>query len=204
MSIKTVSETVSWFRSAETVSVSVVIRDLEEMPWIGENCALDLANTIVRNAGTRPDVDFFTDARLLHRWRSVVDRRIADVPTDQLVEWRSLVRESLVVVGESGNVPARVRIRLNALAEGAPVVLKMDEGGVVRHVDRADCPPDAVVARETLRLIGSTNEFAVRLCDAPSCGMFFVPRRRNQEWCTTRCGARVRSSRRYEASSRLE
>ncbi|MEV4230453.1 hypothetical protein AB0J81_25840, partial [Streptomyces bobili] len=57
----------------------MTIRDLHEMPWIGEDPVLDLANTVVVGAGPgRGDVDFLADRELTGRWRArAADRGLA-------------------------------------------------------------------------------------------------------------------------------
>jgi predicted RNA-binding Zn ribbon-like protein len=64
---------------------------------------------------------------------------------------------------------------------------------------------DAAVARLLARYARSTMEIAaggsakLRVCGAPSCGMFHRPRRRQQRWCSEPCGNRARVARHYHA-----
>jgi predicted RNA-binding Zn ribbon-like protein len=53
----------------------------------------------------------------------------------------------------------------------------------------------ARVAAATIELVGTGGADAVRFCDAPSCGDFFAPDRRNQRWCDDSCGTRARVAR---------
>ena len=53
----------------------------------------------------------------------------------------------------------------------------------------------ARVAAATIELVGSGGRDAVRFCDAPSCGDFFAPDRRDQRWCDDSCGTRARVAR---------
>jgi predicted RNA-binding Zn ribbon-like protein len=61
------------------------------------------------------------------------------------------------------------------------------------------------VARLLARYARSTMELAaggsarLRVCGAPSCGMFYRPRRRQQRWCSEPCGNRARVARHYRA-----
>ncbi|WP_408587277.1 ABATE domain-containing protein [Prescottella soli] len=172
------------------------------MPWIGEGRALDLANTVIVGASRSEDLDFFTDPALTARWRErVTDRRMARIPLDQLVELRSVVREALDAADKSETLSPHLRARINGLAAAAPLVLELDESGLLRQIASGG-PVDAEIARETLQLIAAPDTFTVRRCPAPSCGMFFVPRRRNQGWCTERCGSRARSTRRHHRGGR--
>ncbi|RDI23143.1 putative RNA-binding Zn ribbon-like protein [Rhodococcus sp. AG1013] len=179
-----------------------MIRDVDEMPWIGEGRALDLANTVIVGASRGEDLDFFTDPALTARWRQQVsDDRLARMPLERLVELRAVVREALDAAHKSEPLPPHLRARINGLAADAPLVLELDEAGLLRQVGRGG-PVDAELARETLQLIAAPDTFTVRRCPAPSCGMFFVPRRRNQGWCTERCGSRARSTRRHHRGGR--
>ncbi|RVW05809.1 hypothetical protein EGT50_01175 [Rhodococcus xishaensis] len=174
------------------------------MPWIGESRALDLANTVIVGANRGEDLDFFADPSLTARWRQrVTDGRLARMPLDQLVELRSVVQEALDAADRSEPWSPQLRSRINSLAANAPLVLEMDESGTLRQVGR-EGPVEAEVARETLQLTAAPDSFTVRRCPAPSCGMFFVPRRRNQGWCTVRCGSRARSTRRHHRGRHAE
>ncbi|TGD84568.1 hypothetical protein BayCH28_24450 [Mycolicibacterium sp. CH28] len=180
-----------------------MIRDVDEMAWIGEGRALDLANTVIVAPSRSADLDFFADPALTARWRQhVSDGRLAQMPLDRLVELRAVVREALDSADNPEALSPQLRARINALAADAPSVLELDEFGVLHQVDRGG-PVEAEVARETLQLLAATDAFTVRRCPAPSCGMFFVPRRRNQSWCTERCGSRARSNRRHHRGGGL-
>jgi predicted RNA-binding Zn ribbon-like protein len=175
----------------------VTIRDLQEMPWIGENPVLDLANTVVVGAGPgRRDVDFFTDRELTRRWRArAADRGLAALPLEDLQRLRGLVRDALDAAAGPHPLADSVRTRLNELASSAPVVFRMTDDGLLGQQEQGG-DADAVVIRETLVLVAGPDRQRVRRCGAPSCGMFFLARRRDQAWCSLGCGNRARSTRR--------
>ncbi|ELS57171.1 CGNR zinc finger domain-containing protein [Streptomyces viridochromogenes] len=47
-------------------------------------------------------------------------------------------------------------------------------------------------------LAAGPEQARLRRCPAPSCGMFFLARRRDQAWCSIGCGNRARAARRSE------
>lgn len=167
------------------------------MPWIGEDPVLDLANTVVVGAGPgRSDVDFFTDRELTSRWRArAADRGLAALPLEELRRLRGLVRDALGTTAGQRPLTDSLRARLNELASAAPVVFRMTDDGLLGRQEQGG-GADAVVARETLVLVAGPDRQRVRRCHAPSCGMFFLARRRDQAWCTLGCGNRARSTRR--------
>ncbi|MDV8009515.1 ABATE domain-containing protein [Rhodococcus sp. IEGM 1318] len=174
-----------------------MIRDPHSMPWIGYDCVFDLANTVVLGGGQARDLDFFVDVDLIARWREqVCDRRLAKMSVAQLSDLRELVRDVLDASDTSRVLPDQALSRLNTLAAQAPVTFEMNDSG---ELQERECGGDAeaVVARQTLRMLAGAG---VRRCRAPSCGMFFTPRRKDQSWCTVRCGARVRGGRRQGSS----
>jgi predicted RNA-binding Zn ribbon-like protein len=54
----------------------------------------------------------------------------------------------------------------------------------------------AEYARSTMAIVAD-GASTLRVCGAPSCGMFYRPRRRQQRWCSTPCGNRARFARHY-------
>lgn len=167
------------------------------MPWIGEDPVLDLANTVVVGAGPgRRDIDFFADRELTGRWRDrAAHRGLADLPLEELRRLREPVREALDATAGQRPLADGVRTRLNELASSAPVVFRLTDDGLLGQQDQG-AGADAVVARETLVLVAGPDRRRVRRCHAPSCGMFFLARRRDQAWCSLGCGNRARSTRR--------
>jgi predicted RNA-binding Zn ribbon-like protein len=174
----------------------VTIRDLHEMPWIGEDPVLDLANTVVVGAGpARGDIDFFTDRELTGRWRARADRRLAALPLEELQRLRGLVRDALDAAAGQRPLDDSLRTSLNELASSAPVIFQVTDDGLLEQREQ-NADADAGIARDTLVLAAGPDRQRIRRCPAPSCGMFFLARRRDQAWCSLGCGNRARSSRR--------
>jgi predicted RNA-binding Zn ribbon-like protein len=55
-------------------------------------------------------------------------------------------------------------------------------------------------ARPALRIAPAADAREIRVCPAPSCGMFYRPRRKHQQWCSEQCGTRARVARHYHAN----
>ncbi|WP_187702803.1 CGNR zinc finger domain-containing protein [Dietzia sp. SLG310A2-38A2] len=174
--------------------------DLFEMPWIDENSVLAIANTVVIDDPRQPGsghIDLLAAGETLAVWRQKVhDPQLAGMPLAELVELRGDVRSALDAADRAVPMPEETRLRLNALAAGAPLTFAVDRAG---HLQAVELTGDAAgrVARETLRTVGDPNARTrlVRRCPAPGCGMFFMPGRRDQSWCTVRCGTRARATR---------
>ncbi|OII64908.1 MULTISPECIES: ABATE domain-containing protein [unclassified Streptomyces] len=181
----------------------MTLKSLRTMPWIGEDPVLDLANTVVREAGPgREDIDFFAEPELTEQWRArAADRRMAALPLDVLARLRAPVRAALEAVAEQRVPPADVRAELNRLAAAAPVRLRITEQGGLAEEETGG-PAEAVAAREALVMVAGEQRQRVRRCSAPSCGMFFQARRRDQAWCSLGCGNRARSTRRQPKPAR--
>jgi predicted RNA-binding Zn ribbon-like protein len=109
---------------------------------------------------------------------------------------------SLFAACATGGAFDRVAIeRLNAASRGAPVApqLRMTDGGdlqVIAEEQIADMPAFlGAIARSAIELLAEHDRSPLRICGAPSCGMFFTGRRR---WCCAACGNRARAARHYE------
>ncbi|UNZ21255.1 ABATE domain-containing protein [Streptomyces sp. 891-h] len=173
------------------------LRNLREMPWIGESPVTDLANTVLVGAGPAgEEVDLLADPQLLASWRDkAVDRQLANLPVDQLQELREPVRLALDAGARQIPLPGPARTRLNTLAAQAPVTFQVDDAGHLTECE-AGGPVAAAVARQALVLAAGPDQARLRRCPAPSCGMFFLARRRDQAWCSIGCGNRARAARR--------
>ncbi|MEW2634568.1 ABATE domain-containing protein [Streptomyces sp. NPDC048389] len=173
------------------------LKNLHEMPWIGEDAALDLANTVVCGAGpSRGDIDLLADEELRAAWRTrAADRALAALPLEELTRLRDPARAALGAAARRARLPEAARTRLNDLAAQAPVTFEVGKDG--RLTEREGGGPVAGrVARQVLVLATGPDQARLRRCPAPSCGMFFLARRRDQAWCSVGCGNRARSARR--------
>jgi predicted RNA-binding Zn ribbon-like protein len=178
---------------------------LDGWPWLGAALALDLANSLVqiRRGATR---DLLDSEEQLDEWLTHQRGRLPRVRPegDRLESFRAL-RDALhgaLSAAAAGDRPPRSTIRaINAassrsesylrlaLRDGAPFV---ETAGSGAPLDRAL----SAIARSAIELLGGPDRGRLRVCGAPSCGMFYLGRT-DQEWCSTACGNRARAARHY-------
>jgi predicted RNA-binding Zn ribbon-like protein len=171
--------------------------------WLGEPLAVDFANT-VRREGTgyrelfRSGEDVATWS-LLERGR--VPRLDAATANRELARIRALRDDVFAVLAAASAgtaFPPDARRRVNGRARANPLVAQLGDepvrcGAVLSH-------PAAGVEELLTRVAHSAIELArsaagLALCDAPSCGQFFLRERPNQHWCGGACGTRARVAR---------
>jgi predicted RNA-binding Zn ribbon-like protein len=58
----------------------------------------------------------------------------------------------------------------------------------------------AAIADSAIEILAGPDRARLRICKAPSCGMFFLEGRAGQQWCTVSCGNRARVARHYKRS----
>lgn len=177
--------------------------------WLGESLAIDLANTVMV-VGDGESVDLLASADDLRDWllreRSRLDE--CDFATGHLEEVRELrdaVRELLAAAAEGGALRTQALERVNAASAAAPVApqLSIEEGYLKAGTPVENGGPLSrllgTLARSAIDLLGDPEHKDLRICTAPSCGMFFVGARR---WCCSACGNRARVARHYERARR--
>jgi predicted RNA-binding Zn ribbon-like protein len=173
--------------------------------WLGEPLAIDLANTVmVVREGEM--VDLLDSTGDFERWLELERPRLGDCrfATASLAEVKSAredTRALLTAAASGDSLPAGPLERVNAASAAAPVALRLQLGDDGRPTIREDPEEIEIVsalfgalARSALRLIADHEKMPLRVCNAPSCGMFFVGRRK---WCCAACGNRARAARHY-------
>ena len=55
----------------------------------------------------------------------------------------------------------------------------------------------ALIAEDTATLLSGEPADSLAICDAPSCDRLFLRTHARRQWCSTRCGDRVRAARAY-------
>jgi predicted RNA-binding Zn ribbon-like protein len=181
--------------------------------WLSEPLPMDFANTTRRRGMV--DHDYLRTGADLASWSEReagrvprVSARAAAARLDEVRAVRDDVKAVLRATVDGEPLPPRPTARLNARARARPIVAQLGrEPGALRHglATRAG-PVDELLARvaaATIELVGSGGRDAVRFCDAPSCGDFFAPDRRDQRWCDDSCGTRARVAR-HAAHARAE
>ena len=92
---------------------------------------------------------------------------------------------------------------MNEASAAAPRVVQLRDAAVVES--RAGSPEDAIlgaIAASAVELLGGADRDLVRVCEAPSCGLYFLAARERQQWCTPSCGNRARVARHYARRAR--
>jgi predicted RNA-binding Zn ribbon-like protein len=176
--------------------------NLDGWPWLGAPLGVDLANSLaqVRPGHTR---DLLRTEDDLDGW---LDHERARIPIpkpsrERLPAFRVLrdaLHTALVAAARGERPPPSAIKAINAASARSD--------GHVRlvHRDTADyrgtgTPLDqalSAIARSAIELLTSPDRQRLRVCPAPSCGMFYLGRP-EQEWCSTACGNRARAARHY-------
>ena len=174
--------------------------------WLGEPLAIDLANTVmvIRDGEA---VDLLAGPQGLRRWLEAEEARLGECAfavdnLDDICALRDVVRRLLGARAARTALPRGDLDSLNAASAAAPVApwLDAEEGGRLDVVERAGAADPLAqlqgrLARSAIALLGAADADLLRVCRAPSCGMFFVGERR---WCCAACGNRARAARHYE------
>ena len=167
--------------------------------------ALDLSNTVAVENGVEHDL-LATDGEYA-RWAEAAARS-PHLPAAEaaaiagsragLLELRAHVRAVLAATAAASRLPRVAIEALNVRSAAAPAWLEIDDDGTTTERARGDVSDRllAAYARSTM-LIVADGASALRVCGAPSCGMFYRPRRSGQRWCSDVCGNRARFARHY-------
>jgi predicted RNA-binding Zn ribbon-like protein len=174
--------------------------------WLGKELALDFANTVIARPGGALD-GLATEAQLA-RWLELEGDRLGPAPgaAARLGDFRRLrdaLRRLLDAAADGSGLPAADVVVVNEASAAAPRVVQLRDSVVVES--RLGSPEDAIlgaIAASAVELLGGPDRELVRVCDAPSCGLYFVAARERQQWCTPSCGNRARVARHYARRAR--
>jgi predicted RNA-binding Zn ribbon-like protein len=154
--------------------------------------AVDLSQTVRDVRGRRVD-DLRCDADL-DAWLASQEDRVPPLGPGErdVAAWRAL-REAITaafaaaVAGEA--LPAGAVEHVNACA--GPVLPQLRDGR------REYVPSGALsaVAASAIEILGTGTRERLRFCAAPSCGMYYLGNRADQQWCSPACGTRARVAR---------
>jgi predicted RNA-binding Zn ribbon-like protein len=177
--------------------------------WLGEPLAIDLANTVMVVRGEET-VDLLSSVGDLALWLAEERERIGDLDLggshlEELRVIREAIRQAFSAQAE-GSAPAPEALaRINAASAASPVApqLGVDERGrlVAGQSDEgAGSLPGLLgkLARSAIEVLADAETVPLKICTAPSCGMFFLGRRR---WCCSACGNRARVARHYRRTA---
>jgi predicted RNA-binding Zn ribbon-like protein len=173
--------------------------------WLGEPLAIDLANTVmVVREGER--VDLLATSADLERWLQAEQPRLGDCAfaiqhLDEVRALRNAVHGLLAASAQGTRLPPEALKHINAASAAAPISpqLETDSDGKLRIRERlGETDPLArllgTLARAAIALLAGPQRASLHICQAPSCGMFFLGSRR---WCCAACGNRARAARHY-------
>lgn len=181
--------------------------------WLGEPLAVDFANTVLRRGGAYEDLlGAADDVVAWARHERALDRGRLPRPVaagavrSRLEEIRAVRDDVFAVLGAaaaSERPPAATVQRINERIRANPVVRVIDpaSGAPAAELSGAADPVTELLARvvdAAVQLVGDPAA-ELALCDAPSCGQFFIPSRGNQRWCGPACGNRARVARHAHA-----
>jgi predicted RNA-binding Zn ribbon-like protein len=175
--------------------------------WLGAEAALDVANTVARSKDAEHDL--LAPAGEYERWAAAAaksphlrpdEARALSTERPRLLGLREQIRDVLSAAAAGNQLPRSAVSELNGVSRGSPSWLELDTKGELRphgHGSAADRLL-ATYARSAME-IAVEGPTKLRVCPAPSCGMFYRPGRSDQQWCSTQCGSRARAARHYRS-----
>jgi predicted RNA-binding Zn ribbon-like protein len=181
--------------------------------WQGRDRCLALADTVVVVRGAET-IDLLVTEADLRRWLEahepwlgpVAPRDAPALPTVHRL--RAAIRDLLFAASRGESLSRDAAAVLNEYAAASPSYRRLEVSGTRRpravRVSAGDRPSQvlAVVADAAIDLISGPDLERLRICPAPSCGMFFLEGRSGQQWCSTSCGNRARVARHYDRTKR--
>lgn len=174
--------------------------------WLGGDPALDVANTVAISDGEPHDL-LGADGEY-ERWATQVAARSPLLDADGaallikarpgLLALRGRIREVLAAAAAGEELPRTAVAALNRVSRAAPRWLELDPDGTVRERARGS-PAERLLAEyaRSAMEIAAEGRMRLRVCPAPSCGMYYRPTRQDQRWCSVPCGTRARVARHY-------
>lgn len=123
---------------------------------------------------------------------------------NRLAELRAAVRE-LMESRIAGTAPSGRSVQvLNDALTSAPGVLRLHFSAASGFVRAAEHPATqvvehamALIAEDAATLLTGEEAPMVALCEADSCDRIYLRTHARRQWCSTRCGDRMRAARAY-------
>lgn len=183
------------------------LRPLPAAPGSGDHPGISLANTLqVLPAGT---LDLLADRDEASLWASgsgIVEERVelGDPCTARLRTARHHVRSLFSAAAAGGEPPSASIDAVNEAIRAAPggSLLAWDPVGglhrvVVHPLDELTAYLLSAVAGDAADLLTGPDAAKLAMCGAVPCSRFFVRTHAARQWCSVRCGDRVRAARAY-------
>lgn len=169
--------------------------------WLGRfPLAVDLTDT-VRVVGDQ-EIELLEDDAALDVWITAEVPRYPSAQAargrlDDVRELRDLVRKLLSAHVRGESLPAWVIQAINEISARSPSfpVLSTDGDREIIEVNHDQFDLFAAEVARTLIEVISADSSHIARCNAPRCGMFFVPKNPRQRWCSPECGNRARVAR---------
>jgi len=173
--------------------------------WLGREAALDVANTVAVSNGVEHDL--LAPAGEYERWAASAAESPELEPDEasallavrpRLLELRERIRQVLAATAREEALPKAAVAELNRVSRACPGWPELGPGGDVRQRARGSAADRllATYARSAME-IAAEGAARLRVCPAPSCGMFYRPTRERQIWCSEPCGTRARVARHH-------
>ena len=175
--------------------------------WLGQDPALDIANTVSISDGTEHDL--IAGMSEYERWAAAEESALGFDPYErsalgaarsQVLALRTAVRAVIAAAADSRELPREAVSALNRASRSAPSWVELDPAARrIRSHSRAETTKRllAAYARAAMTLVADSAGEDIRRCPAPSCGMFYRPGRSDQRWCSPQCGSRARVASHY-------
>jgi predicted RNA-binding Zn ribbon-like protein len=177
-------------------------------PGIDEHPSLALVDSAGLLPGGKEFDELATPASTMSWLRSrdliAGDAELYDYCRNRLAGLRSVVRE-LVVARIGGVEPSAGAVRaLNDALTSAPSVLRLRFDTASGFSRTAEHPATqvvehamALIAEDAASLLTGEDAAKLALCGADSCDRVFLRTHARRQWCSTRCGDRMRAARAY-------
>lgn len=162
---------------------------------IGEELAIDLANTVKHAAS--PARDLLVDAGNADFWRLERDRLPAPaVPSREAsASLRSAIRSLLEARMADEPAPLWAVEVVNSVAAAAVSTATLSENWSSDETLAAtddDSRVLSAVARNAIQFLSSAESSRLRQCGSSTCSMLFVASHAKRLWCSPECGNRQR------------
>jgi predicted RNA-binding Zn ribbon-like protein len=179
--------------------------------WLGLDAALDVANTVAISNGEPHDL--LEPEGEYERWATEAAARSPLLAAEasallmkaqpEMLQLRTRIRQVLAATAAGEELPGTAVAALNRISRAVPRWLELDPDGTVRETARGSAAERllAEYARSAME-IAADGSARLRVCPAPSCGMYYRPTRQDQRWCSVPCGTRARVARHYRPRRR--
>jgi predicted RNA-binding Zn ribbon-like protein len=185
---------------------------LQRFDWAGQGLALDLADTLV---AARPEafVDHLGDAAQLSRWLELEGEWLGPVRESEapalaeVHKLREAIRGLFFAAARDEALPLAAARVVNRFGAGAAWHRQLDLSDqsaprltYTRSRGSRASQVLAAIAEAAIDFLAGPDRQRLRICAAPSCGMFYLERKAGHLWCSVSCGNRARVARHYRRS----